>query len=560
MQKMRDQKEKAGDFCVDFVKGNIRSGNEMSFPVATDSMLPLIKATDRVVVNTCGASDVKLGDIVLFERDSSLIVHRVLERKIEDKKIILVPKADRVCEKEKPFSEEQFLGKVVKIHKESFTLHLERWHGIAINRSFYFYSLLKMRTFALLSGFKERSQRQLRKEDILIRLCSVTTINEAAREDIRKILNQDVDWNYFMRRVQGEDTASLIYKVFSRINSSESLVPLHVMNHLKDFYYAVMAQNISLTQSIEKIFAAFQKENITALVFKGFMLAGSIYKDIGLRPMGDVDILLRREEVSKADGLLRRNGFYPEFELKDIGNLSSGQYRNSIVYRTEDSVPVAVHIHWHIVNFTPFHNNVLRNINMDNVWNESVPFQIGLLEMRTFSLHHQIIYLSMHALNHSFHPLIRLSDIHELLCAEKDQIDWERLVKEADAFNLSKCVYYVFYLLSRIFHTDIPAFILHRLKPRKIGLIERTFLSSVLSGNPILTGEWLICYGMNDSFRDKVTFLWTLLFPPQKELAIIRKRDDGRAGMSDYMKRLTAGLGCALKVMFNFTRQASFKL
>jgi hypothetical protein len=549
--------KKTGSFCLHFVREKIRYGEELSFKVATDSMLPFISPRDRIAVTTCTPSEVKPGDIVLFERGSSLIVHRLLRTKTNYNELVLVPKADRAYREEDPFTAEQLLGKVVRIHKKSLTYHLDRWHGKAVNKIYYTYSLLKMRAYAVMTWI---NQRRPKNEDYLIRLCSVKSVDEKTEAAISTVINQHIDWEYFLKRVQGEDTASLIYKVLLQTSRPEAVVPRHVMNYLKDFYYAVLAQNISLSQSVEHIVTSLQKENIEPLVFKGLMLAGSIYKDIGLRPMGDADILLRKEDLAKADRILRLNGFHPEFELNDFENLSPGQYRNSLVYRSTESGHVAVHVHWHIVNFTPFHEKVLQNIDMDKVWNESVPLHAGQMKMKTFSLHHQIIYLSMHALNHSFHPLIRLCDIHELLQSEKDTINWDRLINEAHAFQLSKSVYYVFHLLTRMFCTDIPAFVLYRLRPRRIGIIERTFLSSVLAGDPILTGEWLICFGMNDTLKDKFLFLRKLLFPPQQELAIIRKRDDGRAGMSDYLKRLTAGLGCALKVMLNFTMQASFKL
>jgi hypothetical protein len=522
-------------------------------------MLPSISPKDQVVVKKCGASDVKPGDIVLFQRGPSLIVHRLQDKIMQDKELLLLPKADRDYRAEEPFPSEQLLGRVVKIHKKSTTIYLDKWHGRAINILFYVYALLKMNAYALVSGFMQRLQRQARKEDVLIRLCSAITIDEATREDIRKILSQDMDWDYFLKRVQGEDTASLIYRTMLQIDGAEAMVPLHIKALLKDFYYAVLARNISLFQSIEKIALSFKKEHIDNIVFKGLMLAGSVYKDIGLRPMGDVDFLLRRKDVAKADQILRRNGFHPEFELKDFENLSSGQYRNSLVYRSTDSVSVSVHIHWHVVNFSPFHKSVLQKINLDRVWHESVPFHIGKAEIRTFSLHHQIIFLSMHALNHSFHPLVRLCDINELLRSEKEQIIWDSLINEAFAFNLSKSVYYVLYLLSEMFDAEIPQSVLDRLRPRRIGMIERTFLSSVLAGTPILTGEWLIFFGMNETLKDRFSFLWELLFPPQKELAIIQKRDNDRAGLFDYLKRLTAGIRCALKVILNFTRQAAFK-
>ena len=149
-----EHEKKAGVFCADFIKDRIRFGDEMSLQVATDSMLPIINPMDRVGVKTCGASDVKPGDIVLFERGSSLIVHRLLCKKKLDDKLFLVPKADRVCEKEEPFSGDQLLGRVVRIQKKSITLNLESWHGKAINSSFYYYSLLKMKAYSLMSGFK----------------------------------------------------------------------------------------------------------------------------------------------------------------------------------------------------------------------------------------------------------------------------------------------------------------------------------------------------------------------------------------------------------------------
>jgi hypothetical protein len=166
----------------------------------------------------------------------------------------------------------------------------------------------------------------------------------------------------------------------------------------------------------------------------------------------------------------------------------------------------------------------------------------------------------MHALNHAFNPLVLLCDINEILRSEKDSIDWNRLIDEAFAFNLSKHVYYVLYLLSKMFNAQIPGRVMDLLKPEKMGLIEHTFLSSVLRGSPILTGEWLLLFGMNDTVRDRFLFLWRLIFPPRKELALIRKSDVSSIGVRDYFKRLRAGLSCVTKVMFHFSKQATFKL
>lgn len=551
--------KKAHRYSLGFIKKKILYREGLSLKIATDSMQPLIDPLDRVVVKNSRAEDLKPGDIVMFERGSTLHVHRLLDKRIQNGEPVLVPKADRAYTEEEPFPDKRLLGKVSRIHKKSMSIYLDKWHGRAINSFFHFYSLFKMKAYHFKCSLETIFSRDVKIEDNLIRLCSVTTIDDERKAAIRRLLNQHINWDYFSRKVKGEDTSSLIYKALNQSGGMKSKFPHHIQSYVRDFYYAVSGRNISLLQSLENIAIYFKKENIEAIVFKGLMLAHAIYKDIGLRPMGDIDLLIRREDIATADRALRRHGFSPEFEIEDFEGVMAGQYRNSVVYRSADSVPVSVHIHWHIVNFFPFHKSVLQKIDMDLVWEESEPIRLDNAYMRTFSLHHHIIYLCMHALNHSFHPLVRLSDINEVLRLKGDQIVWDKLINDALAFNLSKCVYYVLYLVSVMFNTDVPGAVLQRLKPQRIGLIEQTFLSSVLRGAPILTGEWLICFGMNESIKDRFLFLWRLLFPPQRELALIRKRHTAKASVLDYVKRMNSGIYCALKVIFSFTKQVSLR-
>lgn len=554
-----DIEEKAGLFCVDYIKESVLSKKEWSFHVATGSMQPIINPMDRVVVKKCTASDVEPGDIILFERNSALILHRLVRKTVQHGEVILVPKADMAYTEEEAFKDRHLLGRVVRIHKKSMSIYLDRWHGRAINGFFDFYQLFKMKAYRIKCRTMNRFSREMKAEDRLIRLCSVTVLDNEREMAVRKILDQYVDWDYFLKQLQGEDTASLVYRTLNKIEGIEHVAPCHVRGHLKDFYYSVSGKNIPMLHSLEMIAAAFNREKIEIIVFKGLALAQSVYKDVGMRPMGDIDLLVRKEDLAKADRTLRSHGFKPEFEIRDFSAVATGQYRNSIVYRSEGVSPVSLHVHWHIVNFSPFQLNVMKRIDMNRLWDESISMNLDNAHIRTFSLHHNIIYLCMHALNHSFHPLVRLCDINEVLRSKGEEIDWEMLVKDASAFNLSKSVYYTLYLVSGIFNADIPEEVLRRLRPRRIGLIERTFLSSVLRGTPILTGEWLICLGMNESIKDRFLFLWRLLFPSKRELSLIQKKEGDRAGIRDYLKRMRAGAGAALRVMFHFSKQVSLR-
>jgi hypothetical protein len=538
-----------------FIKEKLLYEREISLPIATDSMRPLINPQDRVVVKQCRADDLKLGDIVLFEKSSAFCVHRFVEKRVYEKESELLTMADRALMPEEAFSEEQLLGRVESIIKKSVTIDLEKPLGRALNRFFYFFVFLKIYAYKSAVRLKRTLKHGLRNEDILIRLCSTTSIDNRSQTTIRRILSQHVDWDYFLKQLKKEDTAPLLYKSLLDIEDMKARIPGHVQGFLKNFYYSVLARNISISGSLEKNYASFKEEGIDAILFKGIMLAESVYRDIGLRPMGDIDLLIRKEDMAKADGILRRNGYTMPIRVNDFIGNSSGQYRNSFLYQSDKHFPDAVHLHWHVVNFSPYDDGIVKKIDLNRVWQESAVMRLGRAEVRAFSLHHQIIFLCMHALNHSFYPLLRLCDINELIRLEKDRIDWNRLAEDACAFHLSKSVYYVFYLVSVMFNTQVPAHILGKLKPERIGFIERRFISAVLHGSPILTGEWLMCFGMNEKLRDKILFLKRLLFPPKKELALIRKKGASTVGVLDYQRRLTAGITCAVKVMFHFARQ-----
>ncbi|MCK5505663.1 MAG: S24/S26 family peptidase [Thermodesulfovibrionia bacterium] len=61
-----------------FIKEKILREDEVSLQVSTDSMRPFISPLDRVVIKGCRVDDLEPGDIVLFEKNSALHVHRFL--------------------------------------------------------------------------------------------------------------------------------------------------------------------------------------------------------------------------------------------------------------------------------------------------------------------------------------------------------------------------------------------------------------------------------------------------------------------------------------------------
>jgi hypothetical protein len=63
-------------------------------PVLTDSMVPLIRPGDQVLISFNGGEQINFGDILLFKRNGELIVHRVLRKCQREKGVYFLEQGD----------------------------------------------------------------------------------------------------------------------------------------------------------------------------------------------------------------------------------------------------------------------------------------------------------------------------------------------------------------------------------------------------------------------------------------------------------------------------------
>ena len=120
----------------------------------------------------------------------------------------------------------------------------------------------------------------------------------------------------------------------------------------------------------------------------------------------------------------------------------------------------------------------------------------------------------------------------------KTRINWDKLAEESAVLGLSKHLYYGLYFVRHIFEADIPEYVIERLRPSKVSLLEKKFVASVVSGRADEFQVEFALLGMNKSIRDRIYFSLRLLFPSRTELAFIKQKDVSEVGCGDYLRRL----------------------
>ena len=162
------------------------------------------------------------------------------------------------------------------------------------------------------------------------------------------------------------------------------------------------------------------------LVLKGAALAHLVYGDPRLRPMRDVDLLIRKADAGRALDVLRRCGFRPGGTA-----VPARHHHLQGMARTTDGATVTIELHHELMVRTPF----VEPRDYDDLIRRSQPFEWGGMTCRTLGREDMLWHVYAHAF--VINPLrpgaIRLLSVADLVHATEawiDQIDWARLRRQ----------------------------------------------------------------------------------------------------------------------------------
>jgi signal peptidase I len=102
------------------------------------SMTPWIRSGDLVFIKRYDFERVSAGDVILFERDGRLFVHRMTGReetvRADERVVRLITKGDALDGLDAPVSAGEFRGRATRIHRGHRHIDLESFNRIVLGR------------------------------------------------------------------------------------------------------------------------------------------------------------------------------------------------------------------------------------------------------------------------------------------------------------------------------------------------------------------------------------------------------------------------------------------
>ncbi|MGA9773949.1 MAG: nucleotidyltransferase family protein [Blastocatellia bacterium] len=241
------------------------------------------------------------------------------------------------------------------------------------------------------------------------------------------------DWPLLVKTAEHHGLASL---VFASLKKSGLLnaAPKSAIETLRLAYVRASVANQQAFQELASLVDCFEREKIELIILKGGALAGTIYPEIALRPMGDVDLLIAPDAVERTASLLVGQGYIAYTEMADG---FANRFSVEQAFLKKGNRPSQIDLHWHAFT-TPYYFE-----RTPLAWFQQRTMEISINNRRAvaFSPTAQLLHLSVHYMMHSYRRLIWSYDMALLVARCYGEIDWEDLIESATEFGLSQVLY-----------------------------------------------------------------------------------------------------------------------
>ena len=354
---------------------------------------------------------------------------------------------------------------------------------------------------------------RLTPEDRLLLLAACWGIREADREQIELVVPVVREWGYVLEAAERHSVAPLLHHALSEVSTTVSdAVPKDVRDDLAALERISSARSERLFALVREVAREFARADVAVLALKEVQLAAAVYADPALRPMGDLDLLIHREDYRRAANLLERLGFepHPVEELQYAGRYGMGHN----FHRAADDA--WVDLQWNVAQREwDAYGEGTFTYDPSGMWERSAAVSAHGLEIRAPSPEDMLFHLCLHLEGHAYTELILFSDIAHLLAVAGDSINWSEVVACARSYGAESSVYYAFLVTSLLLRVSPP--------PDALGRLEPAYFAA---------GVFPAIFGNLGALHESLDEIETVIHPPprlQRELETSVRRQTAQA-------------------------------
>lgn len=305
--------------------------------------------------------------------------------------------------------------------------------------------------------------------ELLLLACTVDLSPERKAQLIQFLDQHSIDWGRLYALANRHRITPFLYRTFQQLPN----VPAKFLETLQRECRATATDNLLKLHQYQQLKTLLTNEGIAHLALKGAYLAQHFYPEIGLRPTGDIDILISKEEALETIRFLVSNDYQlgPKHQLylQQGGQAILDELYEVSLFKAFFTSSFDIDLHWSVMCF----NKDYQLFKLSDIVGQPA-----------FSREMEIVLLVVHhGVNNVWQHIYYTNDLYFLVVDKP--LNWPWLMQTMCHYGLERVFLAGLYWCQQIWQLPMPSFIEEAVGARSTQLLAKAYEKNWQADNTV---------------------------------------------------------------------------
>ena len=286
-------------------------------------------------------------------------------------------------------------------------------------------------------------------------------------------------WNDLFELADKQGITCYLYYALKQ-KKSEGIIPVDWQRKIRMQLMHHSVGNLKHLDELEELSLLFEKTGIQVIFLKGSHLAFHVYPSPSLRPMGDIDLIVKEGDIPKMVGALLESGYSSDyFTFENLKQFD--RHLPPFIQKGKKSIE----LHWTLIQ--PMFQTAETEKTMNWLIHETEEKQYGKGKALVFKPTALVFQIMLHmGLNDGLRPTLKnLMDVLVIIQKHQHEINWEVITNKIVETNFAHRFALVGWLAKSTVGANIPDQFFRSLNIELSQEIKEAALNRILHFNDI---------------------------------------------------------------------------
>jgi hypothetical protein len=347
-----------------------------------------------------------------------------------------------------------------------------------------------------------------RPEHRILLACARVCSASERKELLASCLDENIDWEYLLQAAGLNGMTSLLYLHLNE--TSRDRIPESVLHKLESDFRNAAIRNLAYTAELLRVLDLLGTNGIEGIPFKGPVLAMALYEDPSARTFADLDILIRKQDVFKALGILPELGYQktPDYAPQVQSQILKREYHCQL---EKEGGRALLEIHW---NVAPHY--LALPLDIEGWWDRAERLPMETHQVPNLSCEDLLVALCAHGTRHMWDSLILLADIARLLDRHPG-MNWDSLLRSYSHPDLRRVLFLGLLIVHHALAAPLPAEVLEKATgDPAVKALDRQIRAMLLGDKSKFQGwpSWVFQLKLKRSLKNRIRYVFRIVSTP----------------------------------------------